>query len=294
MPSILIVDDDPLQCGLAHRFLEQIPTLNVRYAFNGQDAMAQVASRPIDLVITDLRMPGMNGLELVKSLQEDYPSLPVILMTAYGSENLAVQALSAGAASYVPKACLSGRLVDTVLKVLSLSQARREREMIFRNMSAREIRFEIENNPEMIPVVVGYFQDSLRQRGFGNESVRAHVGFALMEALSNAMIHGNLEISSSIRRESQSKYFELVESRRKQEPYKSRKLRVRCSETQGSIIFTVADEGPGFNPRELPDPTDPQNMLLPSGRGLMLMRTFMDLIEYNENGTEVRMTKHVS
>jgi CheY-like chemotaxis protein len=294
MPSILLVDDDLIQCQLAHRFLEQIPGLEAIYAFSGEEAIRQAATRQLDLVITDLRMPGMSGLDLVRALQEDHPSLPVILMTAYGSESLAVQALSAGASSYVPKLNLAGRLVDTVRQVLSVSQVRRNREMIFKYLHHNEFHFELENNPELIPPLVSFFQESLRQQGFGTESVRAHVGVALMEALSNAMIHGNLEVASTTRKESQEEYFGLVEKRRVQEPYKDRKLKVVARESQASAVYCISDEGPGFNPHDLPDPTVSHNMLLPSGRGLMLMRTFMDRVDFNESGTEVTLVKNRS
>ncbi len=67
-----------------------------------------------DLVITDLMMPETNGLELVAAVRQLYPQVPVILMTAYGNESIAVEALERGAASYVPKSQQADRLSDTV------------------------------------------------------------------------------------------------------------------------------------------------------------------------------------
>ena len=55
--------------------------------------------------------------------------------------------------------------------------------------------------------------------------------------------------------------------------------------------FVIRDEGPGFDPRTLPDPTDPENLLKPSGRGVMLIRTFMDAVAFNETGNEITMIK---
>ena len=55
--------------------------------------------------------------------------------------------------------------------------------------------------------------------------------------------------------------------------------------------FTVRDEGPGFDPSKLPDPTDPANLEKISGRGLLLMRTFMDEVRFNATGNEVTMVK---
>jgi anti-sigma regulatory factor (Ser/Thr protein kinase) len=53
----------------------------------------------------------------------------------------------------------------------------------------------------------------------------------------------------------------------------------------------VRDEGPGFDPGGLPDPTDPANLERPCGRGLLLMKTFMDEVRYNDRGNEVTMRK---
>ena len=62
--------------------------------------------------------------------------------------------------------------------------------------------------------------------------------------------------------------------------------------TPTDATYVVRDEGQGFDPKFLPDPTDPEHLLKPSGRGLMLIRTFMDKVEFNKSGTEITMVKH--
>ncbi|MES1260202.1 MAG: ATP-binding protein, partial [Acidobacteriota bacterium] len=64
---------------------------------------------------------------------------------------------------------------------------------------------------------------------------------------------------------------------------------VKVTNTQA--IYVVRDEGPGFDPTTLPDPTDPTNLDSPCGRGLLLMRTFMDNVIYNDKGNEVTLFK---
>ena len=61
--------------------------------------------------------------------------------------------------------------------------------------------------------------------------------------------------------------------------------------TSGEARFVIKDDGQGFNPAELPDPTRPENIILPAGRGVFLMNTFMDHVEYNDVGNEVTLTK---
>ena len=291
MPNILIVDDEPVQRELAYCLLSQDPDIQAYFADSGEGALHQIAKEMPDLVLTDLRMPGMDGLDLVRKVQEDYPSLPVVLMTSYGSEQLAVRALTAGAASYVPKTDLAESLVDTVEQVLSVAQARKRRGLIFRCIRSNETDLELDNDPDLITPLVGLFQENLQRLSFGDESIRTRVGIALMEAVSNAMYHGNLEVSSALRKEDQVQYYKLVEERRRQEPYASRCIHINARETPEQITYVVRDSGSGFRAADLPDPTAPKNLLRLGGRGLLLMRSFMDSVQFNERGNEITLMK---
>ena len=75
--------------------------------------------------------------------------------------------------------------------------------------------------------------------------------------------------------------------------HSDRRLRVKARITPEHAEFVIRDEGPGFDPHSVPDPTDPANLERISGRGLVLMRTFMDRVEYNATGNEVTLTKTV-
>src|SRR5262245_17181521 len=101
--TILVVDDSPLDQRLAGGLLEKHFNCTVRYAADGKEAVGQMAQELPDLVLTDLQMPQMDGLELVQVVKTEFPVVPVILITAHGSEEIAAQALRRGAASYVPK-----------------------------------------------------------------------------------------------------------------------------------------------------------------------------------------------
>ena len=95
---ILVVDDSPTQLRQIQFLLEREGFV-VQSAADGVQATASIEDNMPMLVVTDLQMPEMNGLELVASLKETIPSLPVILTTSQGSEEIASQALKAGAAS---------------------------------------------------------------------------------------------------------------------------------------------------------------------------------------------------
>jgi CheY-like chemotaxis protein len=291
MPTILVVDDDAVDRELACRSLGPAGDLEVHTAARGAKALEILAREPPDLILTDLRMPGMDGLQLVEHIREDYPVVPVILMTSQGSEQLAVRALRSGATSYVPKRDLREHLPATLREVLDLAQTRRGRKAVMRYLTGSEAAFELVNDPDLIMPVVGFFQDGLDRLGFGAPALRTQVGMALMEALSNSMIHGNLEVRSELREDRIEDYEALIQRRRGEEPFASRRLRCSAHEGAEKVVYTVEDQGPGFDPDSLPDPTTPENMGRLHGRGLLLIRTFMDEVSFNQSGNHLTMTK---
>ena len=98
MPKILVVDDIPVDRCLVQGILEQDTTIQVESADNGQVALDLVENieDKIDLVVTDLNMPEMDGLQLVTQMRVHHPEIPVVLTTANGSEDLAIGALDQG------------------------------------------------------------------------------------------------------------------------------------------------------------------------------------------------------
>jgi CheY-like chemotaxis protein len=123
MAIILVVDDSPVDRARAGGLLKKRAGLTPAFAANGIEALALIAEQPPDLVLTDLQMPEMGGLELVETVRRRFPGLPVVVMTAHGSEEVAVQALRKGAASYVAKRNLAVELVETVAGVLEIARA---------------------------------------------------------------------------------------------------------------------------------------------------------------------------
>ena len=99
---IVVVDDEPAQRELIGGFLRK-QGHEVFLAGNGLDALARVRERQVDLVLSDCRMPGMSGPELVLGIKAVNPEIPLILMTAYGTVETAVQAMKDGAADYLTK-----------------------------------------------------------------------------------------------------------------------------------------------------------------------------------------------
>jgi anti-sigma regulatory factor (Ser/Thr protein kinase) len=112
---------------------------------------------------------------------------------------------------------------------------------------------------------------------------------ALSEALANAIYHGNLELSSDLKEDGT--FHQEARERSQREPYCLRKVQLTACVEKKWARWVVRDEGPGFDPDAVPDPTDPTNIERPSGRGLLLIRTFMDEVHHNDVGNEITMVK---
>lgn len=290
MTTVLVVDDSRVDQQLAASLLEE-KGLKTDLAGNGREAMGRIEAQAPDLILTDLQMPEMSGLELVEAVHARYPRIPVVLMTAHGSEEIAAKALRAGAASYVPKRNLAKDLAPTLERVLGIAPASRDQEGALRWLHETGFRFVLDNSPDWLRPLVAHFQEELTRRGFCDETQLMQVGMALHEALTNASHHGNLELDSSLREGGIEAYLALMQERCGQEPYASRKVNVLATFKDAEAAFVIRDDGKGFNPATVPDPCDAKNLARLSGRGLMLIRTFMDEVRHNDRGNEVTLVK---
>jgi CheY-like chemotaxis protein/anti-sigma regulatory factor (Ser/Thr protein kinase) len=289
--TVLVVDDSAIDRRLASGLLEKEGRYQILLASSGKDAMETMKSQSIDLVLTDLQMDEMDGLELVEAVRSEYPLTPVILMTAKGSEEIAVQALEKGAASYVAKRRLQQDLMEIVRQVIDNSDENRMQSRLMHRLARNEFSFVLNNDLSLVHSLVKYLQHTLRCVRLSDEVDRLRVGIAVEEALLNALYHGNLEVSSELKEQDPNLFEETARKRCLEEPYRNRRIFVDALVTREFARFTIRDEGPGFNPSSLPNPCDPQNLEKPSGRGILLMRSFMDEVTFNATGTQVTLVK---
>jgi CheY-like chemotaxis protein len=290
MPLVLVVDDSPIDRKLAVGILEQQADLTVEAAAHGAAALARAAHRPPDVVVTDLQMPEMSGLELVRTMRSRYPLVPVVLMTAHGSEEIAVQALEQGAASYVAKAKLAADLADTVHNVLATARADRRHERLLDCLRQTSLEFVLGNDVALIFPLVDYLQQQIARLGLFDDMGRVRVGIALQEGLNNALFHGNLGLTAEQLNSEQCVARALVERRRRETPYCERQIHVQAKLAADAASFTIRDEGSGFAHQALSSRLLSEHTRA-AGRGLVLIRTFMDDVSYNDAGNELTMTK---
>ncbi|WP_029630334.1 response regulator, partial [Zavarzinella formosa] len=121
MSLILIAEDSPTQAFHFKKLIEKEGYV-VELVLNGPDALKRIGQSVPDLLLTDLMMPGMTGLQLIEACTREHPMLPSILMTDFGSEDVAAEALQKGAVSYVPKRRADQDLLRTINNILGLTR----------------------------------------------------------------------------------------------------------------------------------------------------------------------------
>ncbi|MEV8251802.1 response regulator [Microbacterium sp. NPDC076768] len=125
-PRILVVDDDPDVALLVKTVLERRAGCIVDVAEDGRMAVERVAAVRPDVVVTDIEMPGLSGIELLEELRRTVPTVPVVVMTAHVSVEYAVSALRAQADEFLTKPLDNAKLVESVTRLVEEGRRRRD------------------------------------------------------------------------------------------------------------------------------------------------------------------------
>ena len=291
MATILVVDDSAVDRRIVRGLLEHAGDDEVLEAIDGEAALAAIAEREPDVVITDLLMPRMDGFALVEALKEDSPGVPVILMTGRGSEEIAAKALQHGAACYVAKSRLAHDLVPTVQRILSAAREDRTHARLLHHMQSCRLEFQLRNDLSLIRAAVNLLQLMLRCLPLADEIERLRVGIALEEALKNAYFHGNLELGGMSPPPAREDYPALAADRLLTAPYRDRRIYVTAQIGRDDAVFVVRDEGAGFDAAGWLEKTAVLDADAACNRGMSLMRSIMDDLRYNPAGNEVTLRK---
>lgn len=274
--NILIVDDDPDIHHLLAVALGSGKYL-IADAYNGLEALSALEARPCDLVITDIRMPGVDGLELLRRIHEARPGTKVLVMTAESTPATVISSLRDQAAGYFSKPFSLDAVADMVAHALCTPASHDDIEVLsaIPQWISLQLRCKLDTAEKLIPF--------LREMGTDlTAEEREDVGTAFRELLMNAIEHGG-----------------------RSDPNKT--VQVDYIRTAKSIIYKVWDPGEGFSfdnlahaaisnspdtPFEHVDVRDRLG-LRPGGFGILLIRNLADELIYNQKGNEVLLIKYV-
>ncbi|MEN6425633.1 MAG: response regulator [Phycisphaerales bacterium] len=192
---VVFVDDEPRVCYAVSRTLERVG-IRVQCFNCAKDCLSHLAADRCDLLITDMRMPEMGGMELLQEVKQQLPWLPVLIVTGYGDVSAAVRAMKAGAADFIEKPLDRDRFLQTVQLLLKqnsghaiLAQCALTRTemkilyLILDGKNSREIASVLHRSPRTIEVHRGHVMQKMGATTV-IELLRRAVDMGLLQAIS--------------------------------------------------------------------------------------------------------------
>lgn len=293
---ILLVDDEPPIVEYLARKIKQVAKYETIIANNGQEAIQVLQDNTVHLVITDLVMPYMGGIELLKTIRKRWSYIPVVILTGYGTLHDAIDAVKYGASNFILKPFDMSELFAVIEKIFSMMEEQEDTIEVVNFIDFEQTNFSIPNSIEAIRQVVHLLMQKASRYWNINTDDLMDLHVCLYEALVNAYEHGNLEVDSQLKHkihEDPTQSYEVFLIQRAQsEPYKNKKIIVEFNIDREKLVCTVTDEGKGFNYLNLDNPLDPDNMLKAAGRGLMLIHSMVDNVTFNECGNSITICKN--
>lgn len=289
---ILIAEDELAVRQLLFDQITEDLGYRVTLAANGREALDLFKSDPADVILADVRMPNLSGLELLREVKRINPRVPFLIMSGQGDVEDTITALRAGAQDFFQKPFKMSRLMASVERAFTQISALRLRRVARAYLVDEAQRFVIPNELEIVPHIIAEMTGSLENdpgMAVGElEAIRA----SLHEMILNAIEHGNLEINydeKSVLMESPDGWRAEVLRRATSPEFHGRTVTIECENSPQSVMFRVTDQGNGFVHDDLPDPTQFTHVL--HGRGILIARVHMDQVFYNEKGNQVTLIK---
>jgi CheY-like chemotaxis protein/anti-sigma regulatory factor (Ser/Thr protein kinase) len=291
-PPTLLIVGEPDRLNVARDVLIELELgWEVVFAGSAFDARAITAARSVDVILIDLGSPHIDGVELVEALHGQSPHTPIVLMTAPYRVSVALDALRKGAATHFPRDLLDSEPAAVLETLRAAARDHLQRRQAAARLDRLTLEFTLPNDRALVPAVVRRLAEACLETGLCDPAAATRVGVALEECLLNAIVHGNLEVSSDLRQDDESAYDRQIEERRARRPYAERRVTVTARVSRSEGVFVIQDEGPGFDVARVPDPTDAEHLARVSGRGILLMRSFMTAVQFGDRGNRVTLVK---
>jgi CheY-like chemotaxis protein len=264
---ILIIDDvEEIRISLS-KIVEQLGVVPLT-ASNGLEALDLLQSEKIDLIITDLMMPEMDGLQFIVQSRKLNPRIPIAVISGYADIKNATFALSRGAFNFITKPFTIKEVENVIRKGLRLRELSLGTDRLLKTIRNRT-DITIPSFTHLLPSVSFYVLKECQWRGIDNENLLNNISVCIDETLTNALTHGN-------------------------EGNPEKTIAITLQFDTEKFTFTIQDEGNGFDVKEF-DRQIKQNAIdIPNKRGLFIVEYLADEISFNDKGNEVTATIYLN
>lgn len=257
---ILVVDDEE---DVRETLSEMIKELGyqVVVAENGKEALDRIKTEKVDLIITDLSMPKMNGLELIVTSKRINPNIPIGVISAFGNVENTTYALTRGAFSFIAKPFKMPQVKELIRKGKQLRELSLGTYALMEWVQSRT-EMDFPSEPSLFPSAILFAVKECQWRGIEDETRLENVAICLEELLSNAFIHGN----------------------RKD---KDKRIKVKMAFDAEKFVLSVKDEGEGFDGENYLEKIREEQPSMPEKRGLFIVDLLMEELRFSKKGNEV-------
>jgi len=292
MKKILIIDDED-----AIRDLLKLALLDNGYhvyeASCGKEGLEIFKENDPDIVLTDVKMPNMSGIEVVKEIKTIKSNADIVIMTGYGTEDTVIDALRAGASNYVKKPISFDELFTILNNIIYNRENEKRYEIVKDVVIYEQKKLVIDNDISKVWGIVNQILFNIMP--IINSKKIDGMKLGLYELIINAIEHGNLCISYeektlALRNGS---YLKLITEKSKEANKKAKRVYINCDFNREKFTVEIIDQGKGFNYKELIDINDPGSIMSAHGRGIFLASLYFDKLKYKEPGNRVKLVKNL-
>lgn len=290
--KVLVVEDDFSSRELLRICIEK-EGYQCFTAVDGVEGFNSFKKNNPDVIVSDVRMPNMNGIELLEAIRKISKEVIIIFITGHGTEELALQALQLGANNYLKKPIDITEIKTLMSRYCDVIRSKSIESNLLDLIKHREMEIEIDSDMKIVQSLANYLAEKTGNLFDSKEKIRIELG--LNELLMNAVEHGNWNISYEEKNKAllDNKISELYESKRSDPDLKHKKVRVLYKQSEKCCEWSIADDGDGFDWRTIPSSTN-SPLLKISGRGVMLSKLQFDEFEYLGKGNIVKVKKYIN
>ncbi len=291
MPHVLIISPNRQRRRLWTEWMAGLPETVLRHAASLEEGLAGPDAPP-DVIVTSL----IHGLDGAGPLGEGLEAPGVVFVVDDTIPADLLPSLESSASTsrrphLIREQDGASSLIQAVERVLDLRQRRMEKAMIDACCTNVVLEYEIDNDKARVTPLIDLLMKRCDQFDLFDERDRVRTQIALEETLLNAIIHGNLEVDSRLREEAGDEFGQMIALRQSIPHFADRRVTLHCELDRQGASFTIRDQGPGFDVSRIRDCRDADRLSVSSGRGLLLIRSFMDEVTYNATGNEVQLRK---
>jgi CheY-like chemotaxis protein/anti-sigma regulatory factor (Ser/Thr protein kinase) len=291
---ILFVDDSATDrtrgCGLITGRHAEWTVIEVACA---EDGLEKLNEHHFDAVVSDIVMPNMDGREFLRTINQQYAGLPVVLITAQGNDKIAAECVELGAVNYVPKRRMAEDLVPALEEVITAQREVVSTRRVLQHVVQNLCEFEIQNDLDQVRSLINFVRDRLSGfERFTATEIQAMIT-AVRESLLNAYFHGNLEANSRPLEHTRDEYVAQAARHRSEPLYSDRRIRLEIKLNPVEITFRISDQGRGFEHAVVADLTGPPDDRFLAGNGFRQIQQAMDSVMFNESGNMIILAKSV-